>query len=80
MPSFDEIPTTCKSHQKEQQLHLHKLKINKREDNSILVSGRAMLPVRNKGTIRQRLHKAELGMPPVPTQLALSIQFKLHNF
>lgn len=71
MPSFDEIPTSD-SHQKEQQLRLHKLKINQREDNSILVSVRAMLPVRNKGTIRQKLHKAELGMPPVPTHLALS--------
>ena len=67
----DKIPPS-KSDQKEQQLCFHKLKINQREHNSILVSGRAMLPVRNKKTIRQRLHKAELGMPPVPTHLALS--------
>ena len=69
MPSFDELKKTPDG--SEFQLCLHKLKINHREDNSILVPGRAMLPVRNKGTIQQRLHKLETGMPPIPTQLAL---------
>ena len=69
MPSFDEPKK--KSDGSKCQPHLQKLKINHHEDNSILVPGRAMLPVRNKGTIRQRLHKPEMGMPPVPTHLAL---------
>ena len=51
-------------------LRLHRLRINQREDNSIMVPGRAMLPVRNKARVRQRLHKPEMGLPPVPTHLA----------
>jgi hypothetical protein len=71
MPSFDVISEKSNA-SKEHQPRLHKLRINHREDNSILVPGRAMLPIRNKGTIRQRLHKPEMGMPPIPTHLTLT--------
>lgn len=74
MPSFDTIPekNNAKDDVQHHPLRLHRLRINHREDNSILVPGRAMLPIRNKGSIRQRLHKPEMGMPPVPTHLALT--------
>ena len=73
MPSFDTIPENGDG----EDMHhhpprLHRLRINHREDNSIFVPGRAMLPIRNKGSIRQRLHKPEMGMPPIPTHLALN--------
>ena len=37
----------------------------------LLEPGRAMLPIRHKATIRQRLHKPEMGLPPVPNHMAL---------
>ena len=73
MPSFDLMPEDKRKDDGDIQhrpLRLHRLRINQREDNSILVPARAMLPVRNKASIRQRLHKPEMGLPPVPIHLA----------
>jgi hypothetical protein len=73
MPSFDLMPEDKRENDNDVQHHplrLHRLRINQREDNSIMVPGRAMLPVRNKASIRQRLHKPEMGLPPVPMHLA----------
>ena len=66
-PSFDECPeidddVEPASHP----LRLHRLRINQREDGSIFVPGRAFLPARHQGSIRQRLHRPVLGLPPVP--------------
>lgn len=74
MPSFDTIPEDKRKNEEDTQHHplrLHRLRINQREDNSILVPGRALLPVRHKATIRQRLHKPEMGLPPVPNHMAV---------
>ena len=72
--SFDVIPEDKRKNKDDVQHHplrLHSLRINQREDNSILVPGRALLPIRHKATIRQRLHKPEMGLPPVPNHMAL---------
>ena len=73
MPSFDLMPEDKRENDDAQHhpLCLHRMRINQCEDNSIMVPGRAMLPVRNKANIRQRLHKPEMGLPPVPMHLAL---------
>lgn len=47
-------------------LRLHRLKLNRREDSSIFVPGRAFIPKRNAATIRQRVHRPEALLPPVP--------------
>ncbi len=55
MPSFDLMPEDKRENDNDVQhhpLHLHRLCINQREDNSIMVPGRAMLPVRNKASIK----------------------------
>ena len=74
MPSFDAMPQDKRENEDDVQHHplrLHRLRINQREDNSILVLGRALLPIRHKATIRQRLHKPEMGLPPIPNHMAL---------
>ena len=39
------------------------------KDCSIFTSGRAFLPARNKQSIRQRLFRVDVGLPPVPENL-----------
>ena len=46
-------------------LWLHHLRINYHEDGLVLVPGRAVLPAKHRGTLRQRLHMPEMGAPPV---------------
>lgn len=53
-------------------LRLHELKVNRREDSSVFVAGRSFLPVRNKTSVRQRLHRPEGPLPPVPVHMQLS--------
>lgn len=45
---------------------LHTVQHSQREDSSIFTSGRAFLPARNKPSIRQRLFRVDVGLPPVP--------------
>lgn len=68
MPSFDEKPQRDKGTE-EKKSRLHLLKINHREDASIFTPGRSFLPVRNKQSIRQRLHKPVLELPSIPEEL-----------
>jgi len=61
-PDYDENEVDARSHP----LRLHRLRVNKREDSSIIVAGRAFLPLRNHTTIRHRMHCPVLGSAPVP--------------
>lgn len=45
---------------------LHRVAHCAREDASIVVPGRAFLPVRNRTHLRQRLYRPEAALPPVP--------------
>ena len=66
-PSFDECPEIDDDVEPARHpLCLHRLRINQREDGSIFVPGRAFLPARCQGSIRQCLHRPVLGQPPVP--------------
>ncbi len=68
LPSFDEkLQKDDSVEEKKSRLHL--LKINRREDASIFTPGRSFLPVRNKQSIRQRLHKPISESPSVPEEL-----------
>lgn len=44
-------------------LRLHRVRVNRREDASIVVSGRAFLPARNQTSIRQRIHRPVADLP-----------------
>lgn len=57
LPSFDD-PVNEK--------RLHVLKHKRREDSSIFTAGRAFLTAENKQSIRQRLFREDVGLPPVP--------------
>ena len=46
-------------------LRLPRLTLNRREDASIFTAGRSFLPVRNKASIRQRLHRNPVVLPSV---------------
>ena len=73
LPSFDECPDL--DHEVDQRNHLlrlHRLRINNREDGSVLVPARAVLPARHRGTLRQRLHRPEMGAPPVPYHMRIN--------
>ena len=73
LPSFDECPDL--DHEVDQRNHplrLHRLRINNREDGSVLVPARAVLPARHRGTLRQRLHRPEMGAPAVPYHMRIN--------
>lgn len=74
LPSFDEgpDPNDDSLESRNHPLRLHRLRINHREDGSVLVPGRAVLPARNRGTLRQRLHRPEMGAPPVAHHLRIN--------
>lgn len=67
-PSFDERPVFNEDEVelRRHPLHLHRLRLNQREDSSIIVAGRAFLPVRNRTTIRQRMHCPVVDPAPAP--------------
>ena len=46
-------------------LRLHRLRVNRREDASILCAGRAFLPARNQTSIRQRIHRPTAQLPNI---------------
>ncbi|CAC5391380.1 unnamed protein product [Mytilus coruscus] len=52
-----------------QDRRLHVVSHNQREDSNIFTAGRSFLPARNKPSIRQRLFRLEIGLPPVPENL-----------
>ena len=73
LPSFDECPeidddVDVRNHP----LRLHRLRINQREDGSVLVPGRAILLAGHRGTLWQRLHHTEMGTPPVPYHMRIN--------
>jgi hypothetical protein len=45
---------------------LHVVKHRQREDSSIFTAGRAFPPAKNRQSIRQRLFRVDVGLPPVP--------------
>lgn len=64
--SFDQSPEVEPNVAPEKHpLRLHRLTLNRREDASIFTAGRSFLPVRNKQSIRQRLHRNPVGLPAV---------------
>ncbi|KAJ7394540.1 hypothetical protein OS493_000355 [Desmophyllum pertusum] len=72
-PSFDDCPEVDDDVEPAHHpLHLHRLRINQREDGSIFVPGRSFLPARYRGSIRQHLHRPVLGQPPVPHHMQLN--------
>ena len=66
-PDFDEDQVDLRTHP----LRLHQLRVNQREDSAIFIAGRNFLPVRNRTTIRSRIHRPEVGLPPVPNALQM---------
>jgi hypothetical protein len=44
----------------------HVVKHRQREDSSIFTAGRAFPPAKNRQSIRQRLFRVDVGLPPVP--------------
>ena len=67
LPSFDDSPDVDEDNTdpRNHQLQLHRLRINHREDVSVLVPGIAVLLARHRCALRQRLHRPEMGAPPV---------------
>lgn len=48
---------------------LHTVRHSQREDSSIFTTRRSFLPARNKQSIRQRLFRLDVGLPPVHENL-----------
>ena len=65
LPSFDERPEYDEQevNVRNHPLRLHRLRLNQREDSSIFVCGRAILPARHGNTIRQNFHRPEAYLP-----------------
>lgn len=57
--SFDECPDFDES----VDVRLHRIRVNQREDSSIFVCARALLPARHAKTIRQSFHKPTHYLP-----------------
>ncbi|KAJ7358948.1 hypothetical protein OS493_020791 [Desmophyllum pertusum] len=70
LPSFDEPPAGCESDDEgddqRNPYRLHRLVRNTREDGSIFAAGRSFLPARNRTSTRQRFHRYDVGLRPVP--------------
>lgn len=67
LPSFDECPEIDDEQDlRTHPLRLHRLRINQREDSSLLASARACLGARHKRTPRQAFRKPEDVLPPPP--------------
>ena len=72
LPSFDEPPPGCGSDDEDcddptkNPYRLHRLVRNTREDGSIFAAGRSFLPARNRTSTRQRFHRFDIDLPPVP--------------
>lgn len=74
-PDFNEAPDVqaldvdVRSHP----LRLHRLRLNRREDASVFAAGRQYLPARNRPTVRQLVHRFDVGLPPVPEHMLQNI-------
>ena len=67
LPSFNERPDVNDDQDTTNHpLRLHRLTLNRREDSSIFTAGRSFLPARNQTTIRQRIHRPVVNLPPNP--------------
>lgn len=71
LPSFDEAPVDAGDCEDDDDptknpYRLHRLVRNTREDSSIFAAGRSFLPARNRTSTRQRFHRFDVGLPPVP--------------
>lgn len=67
LPSFNERPHVDDEEDPlNHPLRLHRLTINRREDSSVFTAGRSFLPARNQTTIRQRIHRPVVNLPPNP--------------
>lgn len=67
LPSFNERPDVNDDQDATNHpLRLHRLTINRREDSSIFTTGRSFFPARNQTTIRQRIHRPVVNLPPNP--------------
>ncbi|XP_078618099.1 uncharacterized protein LOC144885838 [Branchiostoma floridae x Branchiostoma japonicum] len=73
LPSFDERPED-----EDYVPRLHQLHIRSREDSSILASGRAFLPAKNRLSIRQSFHRFDVGLPPVPEGMQAHVRSVLN--
>ena len=62
----DEIPHDPDVDVRHHPKRLHRLTINRREDASVFAAGRQYLPARHRPTIRQLVHRFDVGLPPVP--------------
>jgi hypothetical protein len=63
-PSFDDGPEILQNQAAASHpLRLHRLRVNRREDASIVCAGRAFLPARNQTSIRQRIHRPTAQLP-----------------
>ena len=65
LTSFDQLPDGVEDNQDPtyHPLRLHRLRINRREDASIICAGRSFLPARNQTSIRQRIHRPLAQLP-----------------
>lgn len=63
--SFDQLPDGVEDNQDPNchPLRLHRLRINRREDASIICAGRSFLPARNQTSIRQQIHRPLAQLP-----------------
>ena len=71
LPTFDEAPVDPADNDHDEDpsknpYRLHRLVRNTREDSSIFAAGRSFLPARNRTSTRQRFHRFDVGLPPVP--------------
>ena len=58
-------------------VRLHHLQINQREDGSVLVPGRAILPARHRGTLRHQINRP--GMGSFSNSLSHVDQLEIHS-
>ena len=71
LPSFDKAPVDPADHDHDEDptknlFRLHRVVHNTREDSSIFAAGCSFLPARNRTSTRQRFHRFDVGLPPVP--------------
>ena len=67
-PSFDDRPDVDDDEDaRTHPLRLHRLRINQREDSSIIVGGKGLLPARHALSLRHTYHRPGNYLPPVPS-------------
>ena len=71
LPSYDKATGDAADHDHDEDpsknpYRLHRLVRNTREDSSIFAAGCSFLPAMNRTSTRQRFHRFDVGLPPVP--------------